>query len=828
MATGAVRTRWLLGVAALLLAALAAAALHRLLAEVRLADVRAAVAALPRWRVAAAAALTALSYALLTCYDRIALQAIGRPLPWRQSALASFLGYAISYSLGLSLLTGASARHGVYRRAGLSLAKVAQVGAIGAVAFWGGVALTAGAALLAQSGPARWLSLVPLAAATVLPVLSARGVRRLGTRKWSIPLPSPARLALLAAVSVADLAAASAALFVLAPGLGNFPGFFLSYALGIVAALVAHVPGGVGVFEATVLAAAPAGRPTLFAALILYRLIYYVAPLVIAAAVVAVREGAALRRGAGTVGRVADRVGQALAPTAVTLLVFTGGAVLLVSGALPGVEHRLGDLDGLVPLPFIEGSHLAGSLVGTALLLVAPALNARLRSGFLLARPLLLGGALFSLLKGLDWEEALAELAVLAVLQYAKDSFYRRGRAVGAPLDWRWLGAAAAALGLSLWAGFFAYSRVPYSDQLWWRFALDGNAPRFLRASFAAGVLLAAAALWRLLAGRARPAGEALPAAVAARALPLAPRTDANLAFTGDKRFVLSATGDAFLMYRVRGRSWIVMGDPVGPPAAWHDLVWRLRRLADAAHGRLCFYQASAAMLPLLVELGLTVMKAGEEAHVPLASFSLAGPRAKDFRHALRRAEALGLSFEVLPVGDVPAITPELAAVSAAWLAGKAGREKRFSLGAFDPAYLARFPCAVIRQDHRVVAFANIWAGPAGGELSVDLMRHRPDAPAGAMDLLFVRLFQWGAEHGFGWFNLGVAPLSGLPGGRLAPLWARIGRVLFERGERFYGFAGLRAFKAKFRPDWHPRYVATPGGLARIRTLWALLRVVSA
>ena len=96
------------------------------------------------------------------------------------------------------------------------------------------------------------------------------------------------------------------------------------------------------------------------------------------------------------------------------------------------------------------------------------------------------------------------------------------------------------------------------------------------------------------------------------------------------------------------------------------------------------------------------------------------------------------------------------------------------------------------------------------------------------MDFLFTKLFGWGAAQGFGWFNLGVAPLSGLPGGRLAPVWARIGRVLFERAERFYGFAGLRAFKAKFRPDWHPRYVATPGGAARVLTLLALLKVVSA
>lgn len=817
--------------AAALVLALGLAALHRLLGEVHLRDVRAALAGLPDGRLAAAAALTALSYALLILYDRAGLSAIGRSPPWRTTALASFLGHAVAYNLGLSLLTGASARHRIYRASGVSLAEAARVGAVGSVAFWSGVALAAGAALLARPGPERWLGPL-LAAGALLPTaLRAAGVTRLGRGAVSLPLPTPAWSAALLLVSVADLAAASGALFVLAPGLGQggFPAFFLAYALGIVVALLAHVPGGLGVFEAVMLAALPADRPGLFAALILYRLIYYVAPLMIAPAVVAVREAAALRRGLATGLRVADRVGQALAPPAVTLLVFIGGIVLLVSGALPGVEHRLDDLDGLLPLPLIEVSHLAGSLIGTALLLVAPALNARLRSGFLAARPLLLGGALFSLAKGLDWEEALVELAVLAVLQYARPSFYRRGGLPADALDRRWLGAAAAALALSLWAGFFAYKRVPYSDDLWWRFALDGNAPRFLRASFAAGVLLAGAAGWRMLGGRRRREAPApLPAAVAARSLAAAARTDALLAFTGDKRFVVAADGDAFLMYRVWGRTWIVMGDPVGPPGAWSGLAWRLREIADRAHGRLCFYQASAAMLPLLVELGLGVMKVGEEAHVPLAGFTLAGSRARGLRHALRHGDALGLDFAIVPADGVPALLDELRVVSDAWLANKPGGEKRFSLGAFDPAYVARFPCAVVRRAHRVIAFATIWPGAAGGELSVDLMRHLPDAPPGTMDLLFARLFHWGAAEGFGWFNLGVAPLSGLPGGRLAPLWARIGRVLFERGERFYGFVGLRAFKAKFRPDWEPRYVATPGGLDRVRALVALLRVINA
>src|SRR5690606_20608116 len=120
----------------------------------------------------------------------------------------------------------------------------------------------------------------------------------------------------------------------------------------------------------------------------------------------------------------------------------------------------------------------------------------------------------------------------------------------------------------------------------------------------------------------------------------------------------------------------------------------------------------------------------------------------------------------------------QLRAISDIWLKEKGHREKGFSVGRFDPAYIARFDCAVVRQAGRIVAFANIWATQDKSELSIDLMRHDRDIPYGTMDFLFVRLIQWGAAQGYRWFTLGLAPLSGLEARRLAPLWMRLGSLL--------------------------------------------------
>ena len=101
----------------------------------------------------------------------------------------------------------------------------------------------------------------------------------------------------------------------------------------------------------------------------------------------------------------------------------------------------------------------------------------------------------------------------------------------------------------------------------------------------------------------------------------------------------------------------------------------------------------------------------------------------------------------------------------------------------------------------------------------MDLMRFGGDAPRSVMDYLFVELMLWGKAQGFKWFNLGMAPLSGLERHTLAPIWHRIGSFIFRHGEHFYNFEGLKNYKAKFNPVWAPKYLMSPGGFELPRIL---------
>ena len=263
------------------------------------------------------------------------------------------------------------------------------------------------------------------------------------------------------------------------------------------------------------------------------------------------------------------------------------------------------------------------------------------------------------------------------------------------------------------------------------------------------------------------------------------------------------------------------MGEPIGRNDEQRDLVWSFMEACDQHKGRPAFYQVSTQAMPMLAELGLAFQKLGEQAYVPLEPFSLQGSANTKLRQVWRRGQRQrqGLVFEVVDKAEVPSILEELRAISDHWLDGKHAKEKGFSLGRFDADYLCHFPIALLRLDGRILAFANLWTTPDRHELSIDLMRHGEDAPHGVMDMLFIELMLWGRQQGYGEFDLGMAPMSGLASQAPVSRLSRAGALVFRHGEHFYNFQGLRAYKQKFAPQWRPRYLAARPGMEMAHTL---------
>jgi phosphatidylglycerol lysyltransferase len=812
-----------------------AAALHALRGEldaVTWASLSADVAGTPPTLIAWAATLTTLNYAVLTGYDFLAFASIGKRLARARVAATAFLAYAVANNVGFAVLSGASVRYRFYSRWGLTPGDLSRIVISYSITFWLGLLALGGLSLALRPPSATGMdATLERAAGWTLVVLSVAyvvlaGARRspIRVRSLELPLP-PARIAVSQLlVSAVDWALAGAVFYVLLPShAAPFVTVLGAFLAAQIVALASHVPGGVGVFETLiVLFLGPAIDSTqLVPALLVYRLIYYVCPLALALAGLAVHElhrrRAWLQDVAGRVGRIAERT----TPRALAALTFAGGLLLLVSGATPAAEGRLALLERALPLGIIETSHFLGSVAGAGLLLLSQGLARRLDAAHALATGAVGVGIVASLLKGGDYEEALLLTLLLAALVRARPAFHRTAALFATRFSPAWLTAVGGALVASVWLGLFDFRHVEYAHDLWWQFALDAEASRFLRGSVGAAALTLVFAGMRLL----RPAPHEIEAPddadleSAARIIEQQPDTYPCLVFLRDKGLLFDDDRRAFLMYAVRGRTWVALGDPVGPSECAAGLVRQFLERCNDFGGTPVFYEVGPDRLHLYADFGLTFVKLGEAARVDLSRFTLDGSEGAKHRQLLRRLDKDGGTFRIVAPEDVPAIIDQLEAVSNDWLAAKSGAEKGFSLGSFDREYLARFPVAVIEHGGRVVAFGNLWTGGGRHELSIDLMRYHRGAPRSVMEALLVHVLAWGRAQGYEWFALGMAPMAGFESSAVAPLWARAGRFLYTHGEAIYRFQGLRAYKEKFHPVWKPHYLAYRGGLRLPRIL---------
>ena len=819
-------------------------ALHEFGHSIKISDIRTDLGQVPPRALGLAVLYTALSFAGVAAYDVIAVRRIspGR-VPLRLAAGASAGGTAISNLLGFAWITGMAVRYRIYAGLGLQLGEVTAILGTAWIAFWGAALLIAGVVLIA--GPVGLATLVPfgrgveIAVGAGLLALIAAGVAWTATgaralRLWGqdIRLPEARSLAPLLAMGLLDLLGAGLTLWVLlpaAPGLG-LPGFLLLFGAAIALGIVSHAPGGIGVFEATIVAGlGAAGRSDVLAALLVYRAVYYLLPFVLTVVTLSVLwlrgQRAAI---AGFLG-LGHKIAEPAVPPASAALALLVGLMLMVSGSLPAEVGRLHMLRQLLPLQLVEISHLAGSIAGLLLIVLARGLYARLWRAWLMAMALIGVGLLASLTKGLDATEAVTMLLALGLLGSFRQAFYRVEGGPLLRLTPRTLGAVLALVAAAIWIGVVAHGDTAYRTELWWRVAWSGDTSRFLRGSLAIAVVLGGVGVNSLLFARShKTPAQPIPDTVR-RLVADSPKTEANIALLGDKAFLVSDTGRAFLSYADTGRSLIAKGDPVGDPAESRALLRAFREKADREGRRCAFYAVGTDHLPTYLDLGLTIVKIGEVAVVPLGTFTLEGSARKDFRHAMSRATREGIFFEVLPRAELGPLLPELRAVSDAWLDAKSGEEKGFALGAFDEAYILNFDIAVMRRGKGgpILAFANLMRGAARTQQSVDLMRHRPDGPGWVMDALFGNILLRARAEGYATFSLGAAPFAGLSGGRLAPLWSRVGALVYQHGERFYHFEGLRAWKQKFDPVWEPNYLACPGGFAAPAILYEVNVLIS-
>jgi phosphatidylglycerol lysyltransferase len=525
----------------------------------------------------------------------------------------------------------------------------------------------------------------------------------------------------------------------------------------------------------------------------------------------------------------------------VAILTALMGLINLISTVTPSLSGRLAWLRQFSPIYVQRGGHLTAALAGFALLLLAHGLWRRKRTAWLMTLVILVISMFSHLVKGLDYEEAILAGGLALWLLSLRSHFQARS---DLPSIRRGLLVLAGALLFTLTygtVGFYLLDRH-FSVNFSFPAALVQTVVMFAEfydpglepltgfgRYFAASIYLVGAATlgYALLAlispvilrqraseterERAKTIIEAYGRSSLAR-----------MNLFEDKAYWFSPAGSV-VAYTARGGAAVALGDPIGPVEDAAAAIAGFKAFCAHCGWGAAFYQTLPDYLGYYQAAGFGCLHFGNEAVVDLDSFTLAGSCNKTLRSTVNRLTRLGYRAEVHqpPLSDD--LLEELREVSDAWLAMMHGREKHFTLGWFDDAYIRSGPVMAIHTpENTISAFANIVSEYQRNEPTIDLMRRRAEIENGTMDFLFISLLDWARAQGYASFNLGFSPLSGVGEAVSDPLLERTLHFIYRHINQFYNFKGLHEFKAKYHPCWAPRYFIfeNPAGLlAAVTTL---------
>lgn len=811
--------RWIGVAVSLVVFAAALFALQRILSGVEVGDVLVAFTSIEQNALLASIGFTALSYLTLTGYDAVALHHIKRKVPYGHTALASFTSYAFSNNIGLALLTGGTIRYRIYSLEGLTAVDIAALTGISTLTFFLGALSALGIALIVEPETLSVINRLPvtlnqLIGGTMLAALALYALwvgwreRALYVRGFRLRLPGPGLTLGQIAIALADIAFASAALYMLMPQeLGvSYTAFAGIFVAALTLGLLAHTPGGIGVFEAMILLALPDAPPeVILGRLILFRCVYYLLPLAVAAALLALNEVLHPLGAGRRLGNTALAIGGAAAPQIVGLLVLACGAFMLLSGAATPDHLRNEWVNSLVPPGLREAAHLIAGVTGVCLVILSRGLFRRLTRAWRFAVIALALGVAAVILRGFDFEEAVALAFVLLILLATRRGFVRRGHNRNLPFPATWVAVIATVIVFSIWIGVLIYGETGLDPATLGRFGPDEYAARFMRSSLAV-VLVAVAFVGfvTLRVSEATGASATIPTAVRGL-VRQAVRPMARLAFLGDKRFLIDDAERAFLMYAVHRRTWLALGTPFGAADAGRALLARFRDLAEAEGGNACLFDVGLDDAPLLAEINLLPTPIGDRAVIDLR---LPPDGLPDL--------PAGLSARLVTASEVRADAAPIRAVYDAWRAKLKGPEPRFAHMRIGADGLPRGDVVLLERGDTPVAFASLWTGREG-DAAIDVARFVPQGERQADEELLAAVIgaaiAVGAESGRATLELGLLPLADPGEGYLAPALRSAGAGFYSHGANFADPDALRRFMLTFGPALETRYIATSGGL---------------
>lgn len=584
--------------------------------------------------------------------------------------------------------------------------------------------------------------------------------------------------------------------------------YFIASIIGV----ISLVPGGLGSFDVFMLI----GLLNLgvvngegVAWLLFFRMFYYILPFFVGIFLFVRDAGKRLNQ---FLDGIPKSIIQKVAHSLLTLFLYVSGGLILLESTVPNFAFGNSVFVKLYPYTFFFLNQLSSVIFAFLLIGVARGIEAKIKKAYWPTICVLLIGIINTLWRSFSLATAIFLIFVTLIVAISRKELYREN------LTYSFNRITADVIIFIVVFGLYATVGIMNSPQHLMRhevpIALLFPSERIWFSGFL-GMVIAAIIL--IIIFRYFTANKSLFSNVTfpeAKIKEVVEKYGGNetshLAYLKDKQFYFfqkNEENQLFFMYKKKADKIIVMGEPVGNREYLREAVTKLMTDADVQGYQLVFYEIGNELTLLLHDLGFDFLKTGEEGFVELSSFTLAGKKQRAQRALMNKFERenYSFSFEMPPFSKKK--LAEFKEISDEWLDGQV--EKGFSLGFFDEYYLNQAPIAVIRDSEgNAVAFASMM--PTGGKrvLSIDLMRHKKNAPSGIMDKIFISLFEYGREEQYEYFNLGMAPLSNVGRSSYSFIEERAAHLIYEYGYRIYGFQGLRAYKEKYVTDWYPKYTA--------------------
>jgi len=800
--------------------------LHLELKEYSLQEFREGLTAIPAWHLLLAIFLTVLNYAILVCYDWLGIWYIRHPMKFGRVALASFLGYSVGNNFGL-LFGGSTIRYRLYSTWGLSAAEIVKLLFILAITFWIGLFALSGLVFLIDPldipeavrlpmRTTRPLGIILTTFAAVYLIISAIGKPLKIGKKLFHPPPFGLSVAQYIVAAI-DLLVAAAIVYVLLPesieiSYFKFVGIFL---LAQVAVFVTQVPGGLGVLELcliTLLAPSPEAEPQLFAALMAYRLIFYLTPMVIGILMLAGHEITMhrdyLKKAVSSLEGWTPDIGPRIA----SVVVFFAGICEIFAAALPPEDYRMEALNQVLPLWLIEFNYLLSGISGVLLLILSRGLYRRIKTAWNLTLLVLMMSIVFALAGSLGYWRLAILVTALCVVTPVRHYFHRRGRLLTEQVAYQWLVAISVVLILAVWLFWFAYKKRDDLSWEFWQVALHADAPRSIRTLVASILVAAGFYLVRILQisiGRTQTATHT-ELQQAGLIVQQSHEPQTWLALQGDKRLLFNEQRTAMVAYAEHGKSCVALGNPIGPTDEAIQMAWDFKEMCQQQSGWPVFYLVDDRFAALYQEMNLRLFHIGDQALVDLQQQDPINDNSSPVFQSWKRCHDQGYRFSVIDGPEIESVLPDLERIQAAWRADRGGHHLKFSIGQFSAETIKQNPVGLVEHEGRLIAFLTLWTGVESDEFAAGLIRYLPVASASTLDFLLVEAMQWGRGKGYRFLDLGQAPLADWHSDDHIQMRSQLMSLTFQFGRHFYSYQGLRNYKDRFHPVWRPVYVAWP------------------